>query len=326
MRQYLITVLVVWTATCIAAYFYSKQQNIPASIVYAVVPAFLAEIAFYIAPGIEGARRVFERSGPKVVRGALLTASAILPYLIVSLQAHTFALRPFGLLLMVAAIASFWYARDHRSAVSDILFMTAMALVYMSKLFARAYVRPGPHMPAIDILGKMMWIHVGLMAVLSIRGLKDVRFGFLPTAGEWRTGIAHFFYFLPVGGLAAYLLHAVQFRPMAVVWWQFPFMAAGIFLAMLWVVALAEEFFFRGFLQQLIARGSHNEALGVLTASMLFGLVHLPFRGFPNWKWVMITFVLGLFCGLAFAKANSVRASMVTHALVVATWRVFFAG
>jgi membrane protease YdiL (CAAX protease family) len=76
----------------------------------------------------------------------------------------------------------------------------------------------------------------------------------------------------------------------------------------------------------LIARDSHNEALGVLAASMLFGLAHLPFRGFPNWKWVMVTFVLGLFCGLAYAKANSVRASMVTHALVVTTWRVLFAG
>jgi hypothetical protein len=33
-----------------------------------------------------------------------------------------------------------------------------------------------------------------------------------------------------------------------------------------------------------------------------------------------------VFYGIAFLKAQSVRASMVTHALVVTTWRMFFAG
>jgi len=326
MRQYLPAVLVVWTAACIAAYFYSKQQNIPASLLYAVVPAFLVELAFYLAPGFERVRKQFELIGGKAVRASLLAASAVTPYLIESLRTHTFSLRSFAVLLIAVAIASFWYARNQTGVLSDLLFMAVMALVYMSKLFAQVYVRPGPHVPAIDILGKLMWIRVGLMALLSIRGMKDARFGFLPSPSEWRTGVEHYFYFLPVGGLAAYLLRAVQFRPMPVVWWKFPFIAVGTFLAILWVVALAEEFFFRGFLQQLIAHGTRNEALGVLTTSMAFGLAHLPFRGFPNWKWVIVTFVLGLFCGLAFAKAHSVRASMVTHALVVTTWRVLFTG
>jgi len=57
---------------------------------------------------------------------------------------------------------------------------------------------------------------------------------------------------------------------------------------------------------------------------VLFGLAHLPFRGFPNWRAVSIAGVLGLFCGLALIKARSVKASMVTHALVVTTWRMFF--
>jgi hypothetical protein len=34
--------------------------------------------------------------------------------------------------------------------------------------------------------------------------------------------------------------------------------------------------------------------------------------------------VLGVFCGRAFLQANAVRASMVTHALAVATWRALF--
>ena len=35
-------------------------------------------------------------------------------------------------------------------------------------------------------------------------------------------------------------------------------------------------------------------------------------------------FTLGVVYGLAFRQARGIRASMVTHALTVTTWRVFF--
>ena len=56
MRQFLIALLVVWTAGCIAAYFYSTQQDIPPAVAIAILPAFLAELALYIMPGFPAAR------------------------------------------------------------------------------------------------------------------------------------------------------------------------------------------------------------------------------------------------------------------------------
>jgi membrane protease YdiL (CAAX protease family) len=91
-------------------------------------------------------------------------------------------------------------------------------------------------------------------------------------------------------------------------------------------VSLAEEFFFRAFLQRVIARGTHSETVGLLAAAVLFGLVHLPFRKFPNWRLAIVAAALGFFCGLSLLRARSVRASMVTHALVATTWRMFFSG
>jgi membrane protease YdiL (CAAX protease family) len=64
--------------------------------------------------------------------------------------------------------------------------------------------------------------------------------------------------------------------------------------------------------------------MGLIAASILFGAVHLMYRQFPNWRFAVVGGASGIFYGLAFLKAKSVRASMVTHALVVATWRVFF--
>ncbi len=325
MRQFLTTLVVIWTAACIATYIYSQQQNIPGWIVLGVLPAFLVEFAFYLAPGFAVVRRAFDRSGSKPMRAAILAASAVLPYLIESLATGTFRWQSLLALLGVACVASFWYAWIRPSIPIDLLFLAFMAAVYLSKLFDQVYGRPAPHV-ALEILGKLMWIRLGLMAVLSLRSMEDAHFGFVPTSTEWRIGVRHYLYFLPVGAAIAYLLNFARFRPPDLEWWKFALVLIGTFLAFLWVVALAEEFFFRAFLQQLLARGMRSETVGLVFASVLFGLAHLVFRPFPNWRFAIVGGIAGIFYGLAFLQARSMRASMVTHALVVTTWRVFFTG
>jgi membrane protease YdiL (CAAX protease family) len=323
MRQFLTTLVVVWTAACIATYVYSHQQNIPSWIALAVLPAFLVEFAFYLAPGFPAVRRAFEELGSKPLRAALLAASAVIPYLIESFGTGMFRIASLLALLAVALVASFWYAWIRPSIPADLLFLAFMAGVYLSKLFDQIYGHPAPH-AALDILGRLMWIRVGLMAVLSLRSMEDARFGFVPTPREWGIGVRQYLFFLPVGAAIAYLMHFAHFKPPALEWWKFALLVIGTFLALLWVVALAEEFFFRAFLQQLLARGMHSEAIGLIFASVLFGLAHLAFRPFPNWRFAIIGGIAGVFYGLAFLQAGSMRASMVTHALVVTTWRVFF--
>ncbi len=128
------------------------------------------------------------------------------------------------------------------------------------------------------------------------------------------------------GFALAYLLEFAHFHLPELEWWKLVLLASGTFLAFLWVVALSEEFFFRAFLQRLLVRSLRSDIGGLIVASVLFGLAHLPFRHqFPNWRFAIVAGVGGVFYGLSFLKAQSVRASMVTHALVVTTWRMFFA-
>ena len=96
------------------------------------------------------------------------------------------------------------------------------------------------------------------------------------------------------------------------------------FFGTLWVLALGEEFFFRGLLQQWLAEWLHSEWAALLIASACFGSVHLWYGSFPNWRFAVLAGVAGIFYGLAFRRARSIRASMVTHALTVTTWRIFF--
>ena len=268
-------------------------------------------------------RKKFDALGSKPLRAALLSASAVLPYLIETSRMGTFHLIYFVELLALVLIAAFWYAWIPRGLPWDLLFLAFMAAVYLSRPFDRIYGQPAPHV-ALGILGQLMWIRLGLMAVLSLRPLEDARFGFVPSVQDWRIGVQHYLYFLPVGAALGYWERFARFHLQPMAWWKFPLVLVATFAGILWVVALAEEFFFRAFLQQVLARRLHSETFGLLAASVLFGLAHLPFRKFPNWRVASIAGVLGLFCGLALIKARSVKASMVTHALVVTTWRMFF--
>lgn len=326
MRQFLTTLLVVWTVACIAAYLYSQQQNIPSWIVWAVLPAFLVELALYLVIGFAAVRRAFDGLGSKAFRGVLLAASAVIPYLIESMLTGTFQIPWFLLLLAIASAASFWYVWIRRSMTADLLFLALLGAVFLTKSLDQIYGQPAPHV-ALGILGRLMWSRVAIMAILSLRsGEEDDRFSFVPTAREWGVGALHYVYFMPVGILLGYLMRFAGFHLPGFEWWKILLLTIGTFLGFLWVVGLSEEFFFRGFLQRLLARRFHNEAIGLIAASIVFGLAHLSFRQFPNWKFAIVAGAAGIFYGLAFLKTNSVRASMVTHALLVTTWRVFFAG
>lgn len=323
MRQFLIALLVVWTAGCIAAYFYSTQQDIPRTLAAALLPAFLTELTLYIMPGFQAARRYFERLGSKFVRAALLTSSAVLPYVLATVSLGRFRWDAMLLLIVLAGAASFWYTILKRGAFSDALFLVLMSAVYLSRCFSWIYPRATPRL-SLEILGHLMWVRLGVLAVLSIRGFENIRFGFVPSRADWRIGVQLYLVFLPVAGLLAYALHSPRLHMLDVVWWKYVALVVLTFLGMLWVVALGEEFFFRGFLQQLLGRGLGSEMAGLVAASALFGLAHLPFRNFPNWRMAALASILGLFCGMAFLRARSIRAAMVTHALVATTFRLFF--
>jgi len=288
-----------------------------------VTPAFLVEFVFYLAPGFEEVRAAFGRLGGKSLRAALLAISAVIPYAIEAPFTGTFTWHFFSALLAVALVASFWYVGMDASWLYDLAFLAFMGAVYLSRSFERGYGHPASHV-ALGILGQLMWIRLGLMAVLSVRGMGEIRFGFVPAAREWRVGVQFYALFLPVAVALAYLLNFVHYRPQPLEWWKFVLLLIGTFFAFLWVVALAEEFFFRAFLQVLLAKRMGSDWAGLAVASVIFGLAHLWFRSFPNWRFAIVGGAAGVFYGLAFLRAGSIRASMVTHALVVTTWRMFF--
>ena len=322
LRGYGFTLAAVWVAFCIAAFFYTRLYNIPTGIALSVLPALLVEVALYLAAGMEPARRRLEALARPPILAILMTASAVLPYCIAALGTGSFQLRSLVTLLGLAGAASFWYLFAGKRTLADVGFLALMAAVYLSKIFNTIYVTPAPKV-TLSILGAAMWIRIGVMACLSIRKMGGIQFGFIPRLQDWKIGVIHYFGFLPFGYVAGNylgLLHPQTVTPAS----KAVLLVIATFLGTLWVLAAMEEFFFRGVLQQLIRRETNDDFAAIMITAVIFGLSHLSYaRAFPNWKMAVMAGIHGVVLGHAFSQAGSVRAPMVTHALVVTTWKVF---
>jgi membrane protease YdiL (CAAX protease family) len=279
------------------------------------------EVTFYASLGSERVRARLERMPPALF-AILLAISGVLPYCLATLAFGTFRWTALGWIALLASTVSFWYILLPKKPAADVLLLVFMAAVWIAALFKQWYVCPYPKL-YLPVLGQLMWFRTGLFAMLSIRRVQGVGFGFWPKAREWKIGAVHFAVFLPLAAVLAWAIGFAGPRTPPWGWEKTSLLAIGTFFGTLWVVALAEEFFFRGLLQQWLSSWSRSEWVGLIAASLLFGSVHV-FLHFPNWKLAILAALAGTCYGLAFRRARSIRASMVTHALVVTTWKIFF--
>lgn len=323
-QEYSITLLSLWVALTAIGYIYSIQQHIPIHLTLWFVAAALVEIAFYLMPGFASTRSALDEVEPPPIRALIMAATALVPYLIYSLGTGTFHLRYFGLLAILVSVVTGWYVfQTGKAAYIDLLFLVYMGGVFLSGAFNRIYIELSAKAPA-PILGHLMWIRLGIATVLSIRKMGGVGFGFLPAKKDWVVGLLMFVLFMPAAIAAMAMIGSWHPHVWSPEWWKDVVYAIGTFLGILWVVALSEEFFFRGMLQQILAKQLRSRIVGLIAASVVFGLAHLWFgHAFPNWRQVILASLLGLFCGIAYMRAGNIRAAMVTHACAVTVWSVF---
>jgi membrane protease YdiL (CAAX protease family) len=246
-----------------------------------------------------------------------MAISAALPYLVYSIPAGEFRWTASAGLAAMIAVVSFWYVTLPASRITDFSFLAILAAIMLSRSLNLIYTSP---IKGVSILGHLMLIRTAALAALEIRRVRDVRFGFIPSQREWIVGVQYFFYFLLVGLPLALWLGATHLSFTGFLFWK----TLAIFFGALWVIALSEEFFFRGLLQQWLVDWTAKPQLALVAASLTYGAAHLSFGTFPNWRMAAVDAVLGCFCGMAYQKTAGVRASMVTHALVVTVWRTMF--
>jgi membrane protease YdiL (CAAX protease family) len=311
--------LIGWGVLGLAGMFYARARGIPSWAAFPVVAAFLVEYLFYLVPGFPNARERVTGLGIP----AFALAVATLPYLACCLGAVRFEWSGLARVAAVALAVSLWYVVLPASPATDLAFLALVAAVLLGRYFNPIFT---PLYPAfkdlknVIVIPHLSLISMAVMALIRQRRVHETGYGFAPAASEWRIGLLNFLYFVPIGLPLALLLGATHFVKPKPFWY-----IAATFAGMFWVLALSEEFFLRGVLQQWIEDWTLSRAGALAITSAVFGLLHLWLGSFPNWRWALVAGVLGWFCGRARNQAGSIRASMVTHALVAATWRGFFA-
>lgn len=312
-----------WIVLASAAGLYAHSRSLARGIALPLALAFLTEYSFYLLLGFGELReRIAQRLRRRIIAAAI-AASAILPYLIATIPTGAFRFLPAIAWIAIASAVSFWLltpiSSPRLASFRDVLFLALLAVVIVSGVLRWIFPAPIPKLP-LEVLGHVTLVRSAILAVLLLRGARGTRIGFIPRWKDVRIGglwfVACAALALPSGGKLGQL-HLAGRTPEL---WQ----ALGLVLGVFWVVALSEEFFFRGLLQSWLADWTGSKPAGLVLASLLFASCHLWFRGFPNWRFAVVSAILGSCCGAAFLHARSIRASMVTHALAVGAWRLFF--
>jgi membrane protease YdiL (CAAX protease family) len=168
-------------------------------------------------------------------------------------------------------------------------------------------------------LGKVLLLDAGIFGFLIVRGLDGVGFDLRLTRKDLlRGGFEYLLYALiavPLGLWLGFLhFHAV---------WPSPLKAITAFVFTFLFIAIPEELFFRGWLQNILERRI-GRTLALLVTAIIFGLAHWNKRAVHfNWRYVLMAAIAGIFYGRAWRAQRRVGASALTHSLVDTTWSLW---
>jgi len=288
-----------------------------------VTPANTIAAVLTLTPLLAAA--LFSRSVAGCVRRlpawAQILCPAVLsaPYVLVTCAAGQFRWGWFVLyaLLPVAVAGLLWQAMRadmlERGNWRDFLVLAVLGLAVDLRWLEGAW-------PAhLAIFSKMMLLDAGIYGFIGLRQLEGIGFDLLLHLRDAWIGLREVALYTPLAlalGLGLGFLHWHRewpgLAPIAEAW-TFTF----------FFIAVPEELFFRGWLQNLLERRMGRTPALFVTAA-LFGLAHFNKRAILfNWRYVLLAAVAGIFYGRAWRQERRVGASAITHATVDAIWSLW---
>jgi uncharacterized protein len=283
----------------------------------AVIAALLTLLPFLVAAFWRSSVQAVQRL-PLAVR-MMLSAVLCVPYAMVAISYGQFRWGWFALYLLLPVAIS-WLL--YRASVADpaqhgdwrdFLILAVLGLSVDLRWF-----EPGwpPH---LAVFNKMLLVDAGIYGFLAIRRLEGVGFDLRLRLADLRIGGRELVFYTPIaialGLLLGFLhLHAyIPTVPHVVLGWVFTF----------FFIAVPEELFFRGWMQNLLEQRL-GQRWALLTTAVLFGLSHFNKRAVHfNWRYVVLAALAGIFYGRAWRQERRVGASAITHASVDTLWSLW---
>jgi membrane protease YdiL (CAAX protease family) len=248
----------------------------------------------------------------RIVRPAVLC----IPYVLVAISYGQFRWGWFALYLLLPVLTSWLLYRasvadpEQRGDWRDYVVIVVLGLAVDLRWFEPAW----PH--GLAVFNKMLLLNAGIYGFLAIRRLDGVGFDLRLRLSDLRIGGRELLFYAPIGVMLGLALGFLHFHPQipsvfrVVLGWVFTF----------FFIAVPEELFFRGWMQNLLERRLGRK-WALLTTAVLFGLSHFNKRALHfNWRYVLLAALAGVFYGRAWRQERRVGASAVTHASVDTLW------
>jgi membrane protease YdiL (CAAX protease family) len=318
-RNRLIAALLSFCAILFSFWFAGRHFSIEQRI-GGHLPSTFAAFALLLAPywffGF-GLARVLESIRNRAIR-VLLPGVLVIPYLIFSLPRGEFRWS-YGLLLpgITVGLACLFELIGPKTAAiawQDVIALCLVGFPVEFRLLPGAF----PH-SGLSAFSKFLLLDAALYAYLVVRRLDGVGYNFSPRLRDFAIGLRNWALYACIALPLGFLLHFISFYR------RVPSIGtlASALLVTFFFVAIPEELFFRGLLQNMLeVRYGARRAL--IIASIVFGLSHfnkpLPF----NWRYVAMATVAGIFYGLAWRDRRRLLSSATTHTLVDVVWSLWF--
>ncbi len=243
---------------------------------------------------------------------ALLSA----PYLLTTLPLGSFRWEWFALYLLlppvVAATLMFVAKLDpeQHGHWIEFLVLISLGLAVDLRWLEPAWPR------GLAFISKMTLLDAGLYGFLAVRALSHVGFDLRLSLTDWKIGLREWLFFTPIAITLGFALGFLHWHGRI----ERPWMVPPAWLFTFFLIALPEEIFFRGWMQNLLERRT-GRTVSILTTAVIFGLSHFNKRSaFFNWRYVLLAVIAGVFYGRAWRTERRIGASAITHATVDTLW------
>jgi membrane protease YdiL (CAAX protease family) len=284
-----------------------------------ILAAILTLIPFFIAAFVPSILTRLTDSLSTPTR-QLLPISLVIPYILVTLSGGNFSLRwlIFYALLFPAIAALLHQARsadpEQHGNWRDFLVLIALGLSVDLRWFEPAW---PPH---LAVFNKILLLDAGIYSFLYIRRLDGVGLDLRLRPHDLRIGLREFALYTPIAITLGLFLGFLHFHPQ----WPSPLRAIAAFVFTFLFIAVPEELFFRGWLQNLLERRI-GRTPALATTAILFGLSHFNKRAPTfNWRYVALAAIAGIFYGRAWRQDRRIGSSAITHSSVDTLWSLWF--
>jgi len=254
--------------------------------------------------------RISGRLSPRIA--AALGTVPLLTYIVYAVGVRYFIWSQVGLvagMAIVPVILEAWAGDKPFGAWQDYAAMAALFIPFW--LGWVQYLWPYPTPKVTYSLSVLLIIQIATIAFLLVRRAPGVGFSFA-WARRWTLTVVLCFLGIALIDIPLALkIHFFLYGPSRQ-YEMIPLALLGTFLFTAW----AEEFFFRGLLQNALSRSFASDSAGLIGSSIFFAFSHINHSYFPNWRYVLLSSVSGFFYGIAWRRTRSMTGSGVIHATV----------